>query len=526
VAQKDTKKIRDLIAGRMSTNSSSSAKLGAGLLANQPIEEDSEQLGSIISHRYQLLEYLGEGGMGTVFKALQLSTGREVALKMMRADAYTREARERFHLEAKVASRLNHPNAAAIYDFGDTTKNQLFLAMEFIDGVGLDRLLEESGQFEVEEVVEIFVQICELLSEAHANGIIHRDLKPTNILLTQTRKGDLLVKVLDFGIAKQADTFETQSLTQPGEVLGSPRYMSPEQCLGEKVTPATDIYSAGCMLYELLLGVPPHLGADGDETMALHCTERPAKFHKVRPDLEIPLELEQITLRSLNRKPEDRFPSVDEFGTRLKGFLAKQRGEKSASAFKKVGTYLLGIPVMLALTAALFFAAARFSVGIHPPKPSAPPAVVEPKPPGNDFLAQMQAAQREINTHPNNPSGYYAKGKLLMDSNRQLAIGAFSDAIPLAEQMLFADDKDLSARHIAAWASQDRAYLLLLDHNYSAAIRDLSRAIQLRPKYKINYLNRAKAYLKIDKPELAKLDFDKAKNFEYSTSGMDGFEQK
>jgi serine/threonine protein kinase len=531
--QQDTKKIKDFIAGKMSSSAALPGALGVGV-SGDAVDDDCEQLGSIISQRYKLLEYLNAGGMGTVFKALQLSTGRVVALKMMRADAFTQEARERFHQEAKIASKLNHPNAVAIYDFGDTSKAQLFFAMEYVHGVGLDRLIEESDRLDLSEVIDIFIQLCELLSEAHANGIIHRDLKPSNILVTQTRKGENIVKVVDFGIAKQADAYEVQSLTQPGEVLGSPRYMSPEQCSGKVVTASTDIYSVGCMLYETLLGVPPHAGANGAETMALHCTERAQKFRKVRPDSNIPLELEKITLTCLNKKPEDRFHSMDELADRLKNYSSEEYGNHAQGTFKKSGTKRQGIPILIGLAAVLLMAALFTKTHFSKIVNNAPkainqtslnqPSLNSEQKPKNEFDQKLSDIEKRIHEHPNDPSAYYDKGQLLQDTaNRNGAIGALSDAIPLAEQLLFEDNKDLSALHIATWSYQDRAYLLLLNHNYKDAIRDLTRAIELRPGYKQNYTNRAKAYERIGKLDLAKSDFETAEKMPELSSGMDGF---
>ena len=254
--------------------------------------------------------------MGHVYKAQQLATGRIVAVKMLHRNVLDETARLRFHQEAKVASAINHPNAAAIYDFGESDSGELYLAMEYVEGESLSTKIKEQGQLPSAEVIDIFLQITDALSDAHEKSIIHRDLKPSNIMLAQTKKRSNIVKILDFGIAKQANKGE-QSLTKTGEVFGTPLYMSPEQCNGEKLTAAADIYSIGCMIYESLIGEPPHVGSNFIHTMTLHCQEPTKKFAQARPDLKIPAQLEAITLKCLSKNPNHRFASMDELHTQL-----------------------------------------------------------------------------------------------------------------------------------------------------------------------------------------------------------------
>jgi serine/threonine protein kinase len=274
------------------------------------------EIGSIIEGRYKILGVIGEGGMGQVYKAQQLATGRLVAVKMLHRNILDATARQRFHQEAKVASAINHPNAAAIYDFGESDSGELYLAMEYVEGENLSTKIKQLGQLPAAEVIDIFLQITDALSDAHEKSIIHRDLKPSNIMLAQTKKRSNIVKILDFGIAKLATKGE-QSLTKTGEVFGTPLYMSPEQCNGEKLTVAADIYSIGCMIYESLIGEPPHVGTNFIHTMTLHCQEPTKKFAQARPDLKIPAQLEAITLKCLNKNPGDRFTSIDELHSQL-----------------------------------------------------------------------------------------------------------------------------------------------------------------------------------------------------------------
>jgi tRNA A-37 threonylcarbamoyl transferase component Bud32/tetratricopeptide (TPR) repeat protein len=329
------------------------AALQASRRAAQP---EVHEIGSIIEGRYKILGVIGEGGMGQVYKAQQLATGRLVAVKMLHRNILDETARLRFHQEAKVASAINHPNAAAIYDFGESDSGELYLAMEYVEGENLSTKIKQLGQLPPAEVIDIFLQITDALSDAHEKSIIHRDLKPSNVMLAQTKKRKNLVKILDFGIAKQAKKGE-QSLTKTGEVFGTPLYMSPEQCNGEKLTATADIYSIGCMLYEALIGEPPHVGSNFIHTMTLHCQEPTKKFAQVRPDLKIPAQLEAITLKCLNKDPGDRFASMDELHARLIDCAKKNKflpgSPTGVALFENKTARLAAVGVFMALLAVI-----------------------------------------------------------------------------------------------------------------------------------------------------------------------------
>jgi len=308
--QQELKTKQHLFTGDLTTTT------GAVQTGTASAQQDLHHIGEIIEGRYKILSLIGEGGVGRVYKAQQLATGRLVAIKMLHRHVLDDIASLRFHQEAKVASAINHPNAATIYDFGQSDSGELYLAMEYVEGEDLSSRIKRLGQLPPPDVVDIFLQITDALNEAHENGIIHRDLKPSNVMLARSKKRQNVVKILDFGIAKQMDRGE-QSLTKTGEIFGTPLYMSPEQCKGEQLTPAADIYSIGCMLYEALTGVPPHVGSNFMSIMSHHCQEPVKKFAQVRPDLKIPAHLEAVTLTCLNKVPTDRFASIDELHARL-----------------------------------------------------------------------------------------------------------------------------------------------------------------------------------------------------------------
>ena len=306
------------------------------------IDQAVLEVGTMIADRYKVLALIGSGSVGHIYKAQQIATGRVVALKMLNRRLLDDKGRQRFDHEAKIASAINHPNTIAIYDFGQTLDGELYLAMEYVEGESLDNYMKRRQQ-PISEVVDIFLQITDALRDAHEKGIIHRDLKPSNVILTQSKKRSNIVKILDFAIAKRAEDGR-QSVSNSGEVTGSPLYMSPEQCNSEKLTPASDIYSLGCMLYEALSGVPPHVGNTVISTMYKQCHHPAKRFSQVRPDLKIPTNLEAITLKCLNKNPVDRYYTVNELHDQL--LSLRENAEAAEDKGGRTGLLALGISLV------------------------------------------------------------------------------------------------------------------------------------------------------------------------------------
>ncbi len=217
----------------------------------------ADLLGAIVAERYHILKKLGEGGMGTVYLAEHVKMGRKAALKVMNPGMNTdADAIARFNREAANASRLNHPNVCAIYDFGETSDGLIYLAMEFIEGESLTSLIEKNGSLAAPRAASIIHQAADALAVAHDYGIVHRDLKPDNIMIAKDRDGADVVKVVDFGIAK-ASSSDAQKVTKTGLVVGTPEYMSPEQLAGDKLDGRSDIYSLGLVAFNCLTGLLP-----------------------------------------------------------------------------------------------------------------------------------------------------------------------------------------------------------------------------------------------------------------------------
>jgi serine/threonine protein kinase len=273
-------------------------------------------LGATINDRFKVLSLIAKGGMGRVYRAEQSPLGRIVALKVLHPNYSGEEDPEfsrRFTLEASVVSRLKHPNTVTVYDYGETAAGVLFMAMELLEGRTLHRLIREEGALDPARATHIALQIARSLREAHGQGVIHRDLKPANVFLIHHDDDIDFVKVLDFGLVKNLDEAEGESLTKTGLFMGSPKYMAPEQIRGDRCTPATDVYALGVMLFEMLAGKVPFERTNSANLLLAHVNDAVPTMHQVNPLIQVPQALEELVYRCLAKLPEERFQSMDEF---------------------------------------------------------------------------------------------------------------------------------------------------------------------------------------------------------------------
>lgn len=281
--------------------------------------EEDPMIGRVIAGRYRLIEKLGQGGMGAVYKGQHVKINRLTAIKVLTSELVSnQEFIARFQREAEMASQIDHPNAVAIYDFGEAEDGLIYIAMEFVNGKPLSAILKKDGTLALDRVVRIAKQAAEALSAAHGLGIIHRDFKPDNIMICDKPGRPDWVEVVDFGIAKRAVADTQQAgLTQAGFVLGTPLYMSPEQVMGEELDPRSDLYSLALVVYEMLTCALPFSGATTQSQMMKRVIEPPMPFKLARPQLILSPGVEAVILRALSRKPEDRYSSTTEFAEAL-----------------------------------------------------------------------------------------------------------------------------------------------------------------------------------------------------------------
>ena len=267
-------------------------------------------LGRLIADRYRVIELLGRGGMGVVYKAEHARIGKVLALKLLTGEL-TRDAGQlaRFKREAEMSSRLSHPNTVQVFDFGEAD-GLAYLAMEYVRGRDLGAIVDEAGRLDSTRTMRIVIQICSSLAEAHEKGIVHRDLKPENIMIVPSASGDDVAKVLDFGLAKLRESSELSDVTSSGAIVGTPYYMAPEQIRGEGVTPACDVYAIGALLYSCLTGTVVFDAATPMGVFTRHLTEAPQPPNVRVPDLGLSKTFERIIMVALAKNPSERFPSA------------------------------------------------------------------------------------------------------------------------------------------------------------------------------------------------------------------------
>src|SRR3954447_15706831 len=292
------------------------------------ITETDPLLGRTLNDRYRIVEQIGSGGMGRVYKAMQAPLDRMVALKVLGA-GHDRDPNfyKRFFLEASVTAKLTHPNTITLYDYGRTDDGVLFIAMEYLAGRTLSQTMQADGPLAQERVIHVAQQICRSLREAHGLGIIHRDLKPANVMLLRQHDDHDFVKVLDFGLVKFffGESPEVD-ITNAGTFMGSPHYIAPEQARNQSPDQRCDIYSLGVLLYHMLTGRVPFTASAPVDIILKHLHDDPVPPSEIRDDGSISAELERIVLRCLAKAREDRFQSMDELLAQLKSVRAQLTG--------------------------------------------------------------------------------------------------------------------------------------------------------------------------------------------------------
>lgn len=274
----------------------------------------------LIAGRYELGASIGRGAMGEVVRARDVKTGTSVAIKLLRrCDGCAGTAVERLRKEAKIIARLRHRNIIEIHEYGELPDGRKYIVMQYIAGKSLKSSLPGSP-IDWRLARSILVQVADALAYAHANGVVHRDLSPGNVLLTQGDAAPVHCTVIDFGLARSIEESATGKLTSTGQLLGTPRFMSPEQTRGEPATPRSDIYALGCIAYEMLTGVPAAPGETLTDVLLQQQTRVPPPFTEVAPGVDVPRALEALVHRALRKSSDKRYVDMASFRDALIGF--------------------------------------------------------------------------------------------------------------------------------------------------------------------------------------------------------------
>lgn len=364
-------------------------------------QTDDPLVGRTLPGGYVILELVGIGGMGRVYRAEQTNLGRTVAVKIIHPHLVGEEnAAARFITEARAASRLNHPNSVGVIDFGKTEDGQLYLVMEFLRGKDLARVIYEEGPLSLRRIVSVLRQVLAALAEAHHLEIIHRDLKPENIILEPVRTGGDFVKVVDFGLAKMREGAVAPNITSPGIVCGTPEYMSPEQGRGDPLDARSDLYAVGVIFYQLLTGRLPFEAESPTQVVLMHITEPPPDPRSVAPERMIPSLFADVCLMALAKEPAHRFGDADEFAGALDDALTQteptvSRNTDTALTCPKCGAHNPSTQKFCGECGALLVQGALLQEpGKQPPQTEAPPSDSVPPPLSTLILVEPDVGRK------------------------------------------------------------------------------------------------------------------------------------
>lgn len=379
-------------------------------------EVEDPLLGRVIDGKYRLEEKLGEGGMGTVYRAKHVLINNDLAVKILHSSLVAdRHAVARFQREATAAARIKHPNAVGVTDFGRTDDEIVYIVMELFVGKSLRDIIEEEGPLPIERSITIARQVCLALDAAHRNGIIHRDIKPDNIVIEKNSGQGELVKVLDFGIAKLKDGPANEQggrLTRQGVIIGSPHYLSPEQCQNSELDTRSDLYSLGIVLYEMFTADVPFKAPTPIAVAMMHTTEKPVHVKEKRPDL--PDQIAQLVMRCLEKTPETRPQTAIELAQELEK-ASLESGVSlpplpgASTAYTLPTTTNPSMPTMPVVTPAEILAAATSS-DPYRTNPQLKPNLM---PPINKFATTGSLSPDNATNETFNPVGKPGTGRLV-----------------------------------------------------------------------------------------------------------------
>jgi serine/threonine protein kinase len=439
-------------------------------------------LNTLFAEKYLILEVLGEGGMSVVYLARHEALNKLVAIKTLHTHLMSKTSSlMRFKQEAQAASRLQHPGIVAMHDYGITEDGTPYLVMDYLSGESLAELLHKIKSLPNADALNIFKQATDAIAHAHERGVVHRDIKPSNIMLNFDERNNLNVKIVDFGVAKLVESEEAAKLTQTGESLGSPLYMSPEQCLGQQLDVRSDIYSFGCVMYEALMGVPALASDSVFKTMMKHIHDMPASFKDVRPETKHIDGLERIVFKALAKEPAKRYQKMTDMLADLNGLhedhgLAQKIIHKfELTGLRKTTKSLNFMVASFLMTAALILFGTNFILSTLSTVSTAPKLQAE-GPIWSPYLDKPAPAETERTR-----LGLGSLQNLIIESDEQ----AVRDANP----------NQFSTKQLElAFESRSKAGAERNLHHYDGAVSDYVASID----YINKYVNRTKDILRAD----------------------------
>ncbi len=316
-----------------------SAELGSGASGSNPEDGAGDEadalLGTVVDGRYRVLERIGMGGMGVVYRCEHVAMGKLAAMKVLHPSLSPRgDLGRRFRREAEAVSRLSHPNIVQVFDFGQA-RGLIYLVMELVKGEDLGSILKRDKRLSFVKARPLLIQLCDALEEAHAAGIVHRDIKPENLLVSRTRDGRTIVKVLDFGLAKLRDTEESNEVTSRGSLVGTPYYMSPEQIRGEPLDGRSDIYAVGALMYRLLTGTPPFGAPTPIAVLTQHLNDPLEPPSERAPEQNISPELDAVVARAMSKKKDERFADAQALRDAILAIPVEERADPPTGSHRR-----------------------------------------------------------------------------------------------------------------------------------------------------------------------------------------------
>ncbi|MBS2007061.1 MAG: protein kinase [Cyanobacteria bacterium SZAS TMP-1] len=428
--------------------------------------QSDKLIGSIIGDNIRIESLIGQGGMSVVYQGRHLVLDRKMAVKVLLPNlGFNSKAVLRLQQEAKAAYSLSHENLASVHDVSTTSDGLPYLIMDFAEGETLSAVLKD-GPMDAQRAIEVFSQMCAGLRAAHTQGVIHRDIKPGNVMVEELADGGVRVKVVDFGIAKKVteNADEIQKLTQTGEVFGTPLYMSPEQCRGDKIDERSDVYSIGCVLYEAVTGAPPFVGQSSIATIMMHLGQEAPEPPK---SLNLPRGLVNVIHKCLEKDAANRYQSMDE----LYRDLQRLKGGEKTSRYSRKKAMNKGAKAALIVTIVALIGGSLFAGKWAWDRAT------------DDRLGyeNIELCNEKLARNPDDFKAYFYRGKHFCQTREYTkAIADFTDALRVKKDSAFAH------------AQRAHAYYML--RKYDQAIADCNAQIALEGASVAGYHNRADAY--------------------------------